>query len=183
MVDGDRDARLVPMTESDLARQVDRVVELFRKSGIRDLAEHVERINHAAGKLGLSRMRVPCALVEREGSRESTRGVGSMIGLKEIRPQVECTIDALVLPDDVSRSYELMDLRLGNICTNIDAEPLPLETFSIEYLRESDRLYTVQQWKTDIVTPAHKVLAIVRQRVHPAPPFRGVLWMRVMPWG
>jgi len=116
-------------------------------------------------------VRVPFGLVG------APAALGETVTLRPIRPQVPFRAEHMVLSPDSAHNFELTSFKSQSRAQYLDSEPLPLDTFSIEYLK-NDRLSEMQGWKSvDTCGPGMAIQLEVRRIGRKGKrAFRGILW-------
>lgn len=165
------------LTDDVLHARVEQALNMLRAAGVQDLALHVDRLLELARKLGQDTIRTPWGLEEKRRLVQ-THHEGALIDLEPIEPWIPCTLEHVVLPQAVAEAYELVDMRVGAMQQLIGPTSVPLDTFSIEFVREHELLYRSNEWKTDVCRTGTRIEIRVRVRESSAPPFRGVAWLR-----
>ena len=124
--------------------------------GARPLVDHLSRMSE---KLGQPVGRVPFALV----GESDTNGAVYF----QLRPWIPVRLTHFVLEPDTARAFELVDFNVGQSMQSPgdagDSFALPLETFSIEYMRD-DVLAKAQEWVTPIAEPGGRITIYARLR-------------------
>jgi hypothetical protein len=91
-----------------------------------------------------------------------THGTSEQI---EVRPYVLCRPETFVLEPEIAHSFELVDLRISQSSQLLSADPLPLDTFSSEYVPPDGGklLQQRQAWKAGSCSPAQVLTIVVRR--------------------
>lgn len=156
------------LTPGDIAQHIEGVRKALDGSGAMDLVRMVNRLSAQSWAT-----RLPFALVGLPNERGDV--------LMQDTCQVPCRFTHFVLSPETARAYVLRGFFLGvdMQAAGGSLRPLPLETFSIEYMQD-DRLAACQAWKTTTCDPGMHwtVDAVLRPEVDAAagPAFRGLLW-------
>jgi hypothetical protein len=164
------------ITEEDLMSHVDKVVKALEKSGAADLAGLANKLSKLAS--GKYTRKYPFPLVGNVDFHGQIEMTGSCM--------LPCRFTHFVLSPETSKSFELCAFILGNDYQGVTFMPIPLETFSIEYMND-DRLASCQEWATAEMEVGAKFIVQARLResrfdkicTTPAPEFRGLLWAEV----
>jgi hypothetical protein len=157
-------------TDGDLATHVERVVKALEKSGSIGLAHLVERLR-AQVKPRIE-LHVPMGLIAEPDDH------GNIVITDQ--PYTTVRFTHLVLEPETAKSYEMTFFQVANVHMVITSDPVPLETFSIEYLQD-DKLAHCMAWKTMTIGPANRftIAAALRKGFKPVP-FRGLLWAETL---
>ncbi len=166
----DTDTR--PFTVADLAAHVERVEHALATAGMSEVLALFHRLNAAAQRSGLGGSRIPFGLIGQPIDRGQD--------LVEIKPQIWCQPEHLVLTAETARGFELVDFKVGKNSQFGGLECLPLDTFSVDsYARGGERLSSVQAWHgTDVCLPGMPITLFVHALRRGPIQFRGLLWCR-----
>lgn len=161
-------------TPADVAAQIARVLEAFKRIDAPELRALLERLIEDARAAGLGASTLPLALVceERVTRRE-------LFEVASYSVQVPCRPEHLVLTPETARSFDLYDFQVGRRSQLPAPGLLPLDTFSVEYVGPG-RLSELQRWKGDECPVGMAVRLVVRLRPEvEGAMFRGLLWCSV----
>ena len=115
-------------------------------------------------------VRVPFGLI---GAPTS---LGADVELRLIKPPVPFRPEHMVLSPESAHNFELVTFVISGMNQYLDREPLPLDTFSVEHLK-NDRLSELQAWKGDTCDPSTSIkIAVRRVQRRGKFAFRGLLW-------
>lgn len=99
-------------------------------------------------------------------------------------PDVVIRPTHLVVSEETAETFDLMDIMITNVCTNVgfdvakkEQADIPLETFSVKYMSDRDRaIWAVTALRAPAATPANRLSVIVHNRTKKDAEFRGILW-------
>lgn len=154
------------LSREEIEANIDKLVKALEKSGARELVRLVNKLVSASeSKFNYT---VPYGLIADPDEHDSVQMTSS--------PYTVCKFTHLVLSPETAKSYDLEFFQIANIYSTGDANPIPLEPFSIEYMND-DRLAACMEWKSVTIGPANRFSISARLRKgFSRVQFRGVLW-------
>lgn len=129
------DEKTKHFTEADYRAYIDGVSKAL--AGSEQLLAHIQNIERVSG-LGHAR-RYPLPFVG-SSSHANPQKIS-------VRTQLAFRPTHLVVDPFIAHTYDLLDFVVGNRSMLLNADPLPLETFSVEAYAREKTLIDVQKWK------------------------------------
>lgn len=169
------------LTAGDISRSIDRLEELLGKYQVPDLQRLVREVRAKAVEAGVGIEVMPIGIIGEVDQFNPQRAV-----LNGVRPDVPCRVSHLVLDPDSARDFDLVLLQLANVQVSGPTVAVPLDTFSVEYVKNGE-LSKLHRWRTVEITPSNRITMVVRLTAKKLAeigrsdqvvtvPFRGVLW-------
>ena len=140
-------------------------------AGSPELSAHLQRRAHGFDiSSDVRNVRVPFGL------HGSPAALGERVELRAIRPLVPFRPQHMVLAPDSARDFELVSFTSAGRNQYLDSEPLPLHTFSVDYIK-NDQLTELQAWGDDTCAPGMSIkIVVLRVGRRGKRAFRGLLW-------